>query len=57
MSQARGFLRDTGAMGSSLDRHSIRIAMKDGATNRRMVEIPKQVLTKMAESSELAMAK
>jgi len=38
------FLRDVGAMGSSLGQHALRIAVKDAETNRRMVEILKRVL-------------
>jgi len=33
------FLRDAGAMGSQLGRHALRIAVKDAATNARMLEI------------------
>jgi histidinol-phosphate/aromatic aminotransferase/cobyric acid decarboxylase-like protein len=38
------FLRDAGAMGSRLGRHAIRLAVKDDATNRRMIEILRSVL-------------
>ncbi len=42
---ARGlFLRDAGAMGSRLGRHALRIAVKDAATNRIMVDILSGVL-------------
>ena len=33
------FVRDAGALGASLGAHAIRVAVKDAATNRRMVEI------------------
>ena len=38
------FLRDAGAMGTQLGSHALRIAVKDAATNRRMVEILSEVL-------------
>ncbi|MBI4664034.1 MAG: histidinol-phosphate aminotransferase family protein [Verrucomicrobia bacterium] len=38
------FLRDASLMGSHLGPRSIRIAVKDGRTNQRMVEILRQVL-------------
>ncbi|MBE0545689.1 MAG: aminotransferase class I/II-fold pyridoxal phosphate-dependent enzyme [Verrucomicrobia bacterium] len=33
------FLRDVGAMGRNLGQHTLRIAVKDAATNERMIEI------------------
>lgn len=33
------FLRDAGAMSQTLGRHALRIAVKDQATNHRMIEI------------------
>lgn len=33
------FLRDTASMGSTLGQHTLRIAVKDAATNRRIVEV------------------
>lgn len=42
--RARGFfLRDAGAMGRGLGRHTVRIAVKERQTNERMVEILKRV--------------
>jgi len=38
--RSRGlFLRDAGAMGRGLGKHALRIAVKDGATNERMLRI------------------
>jgi histidinol-phosphate/aromatic aminotransferase/cobyric acid decarboxylase-like protein len=37
------FLRDASAMGSQLGNRAIRIAVKDAATNRRMIEILREV--------------
>lgn len=37
------FLRDAGAMGRGLGRHTVRIAVKERQTNERMVEILKRV--------------
>jgi histidinol-phosphate/aromatic aminotransferase/cobyric acid decarboxylase-like protein len=37
------FLRDAAAMGSQLGRHALRIAVKDAATNHRIVEILSEV--------------
>ena len=39
------FLRDTAEMGSRLGLRALRIAVKDGATNRRMAELIRRVLT------------
>ena len=40
LSRARGlFLRDAGAMGRSLGKHTLRIAVKDAETNERMLRI------------------
>ncbi len=33
------FLRDAGKMGSQMGRHGLRVAVKDAATNRRMIQI------------------
>jgi len=44
--QCRGrglFLRDAGAMGRSLGKHTLRIAVKDRETNYRMMEILKRI--------------
>jgi histidinol-phosphate/aromatic aminotransferase/cobyric acid decarboxylase-like protein len=38
------FLRDAGAMGNHLGTHALRIAVKDGETNARMVAILREVL-------------
>lgn len=38
------FVRDVGSMGTSLGEHVLRIAVKDAAINRRMLEILKSVL-------------
>jgi histidinol-phosphate/aromatic aminotransferase/cobyric acid decarboxylase-like protein len=38
------FLRDAGKLGTSLGQHALRIAVKDTATNRRMVKIISEVL-------------
>jgi histidinol-phosphate/aromatic aminotransferase/cobyric acid decarboxylase-like protein len=52
--RARGlYLRDAGAMGRSLGKHALRIAVKDGETNRRMVETIERVL-KSEQRSEPA---
>jgi histidinol-phosphate/aromatic aminotransferase/cobyric acid decarboxylase-like protein len=42
------FLRDAAAMGTCLGTHSLRIAVKDAATNQRMVAIIRQVLNEAA---------
>ncbi|PYI86976.1 MAG: aminotransferase [Verrucomicrobia bacterium] len=42
------FLRDAGAMGRNIGAHAIRIAVKDAATNRRMVEILFQANNRLA---------
>jgi histidinol-phosphate/aromatic aminotransferase/cobyric acid decarboxylase-like protein/N-acyl-L-homoserine lactone synthetase len=39
------FLRDAGGMGSQLGTHAVRIAVKDGETNRKIVAILERVLT------------
>jgi hypothetical protein len=45
--RARGlFLRDVGSMGRHLGRHALRIAVKDAATQRRMIEILADVLAR-----------
>jgi len=38
------FLRDVSSMGKSFDKHTIRIAIKDKATNQKMLKIIKQVV-------------
>jgi len=38
------FLRDAAAMGSQLGSHAVRLAVKDAATNQRMIEIIDQAL-------------
>lgn len=38
------FLRDAGKLGTDLGQHALRIAVKDAATNRRMVKIISEVL-------------
>ena len=48
------FLRDAGAMGSRLGTRTLRIAVKDGATNERMLEIIRSVLKKSLERSAAA---
>ena len=40
------FLRDAGPMGTLLGSHAIRIAVKDAATNGRMLDILADVLRK-----------
>jgi histidinol-phosphate/aromatic aminotransferase/cobyric acid decarboxylase-like protein len=43
--RARGlFLRNAGSMGTNLGERAIRIAVKDAATNRRMVKIISETL-------------
>ena len=52
LSRERGlFLRDAGAMGSRLGERAVRVAVKDAATNRRMIEI---ILADIAGSTDRA---
>ena len=38
------FLRDAAEMGSQVGRHGLRVAVKDAATNRRMIKILREIL-------------
>jgi hypothetical protein len=42
------FLREAAAMGSRLGTHALRVAVKDAATNRRMIEIIREALAGLA---------
>ena len=48
------FLRDFAGMQASLGRHALRIAVKDAATNRRMVGILRTVLGGGESGDEVA---
>jgi histidinol-phosphate/aromatic aminotransferase/cobyric acid decarboxylase-like protein len=47
------YLRDAAVMGSQLGTHTIRIAVKDGPTNQRMVEVLHEVLSAKQPVKEL----
>ncbi|MFQ5708793.1 MAG: aminotransferase class I/II-fold pyridoxal phosphate-dependent enzyme [bacterium] len=50
MCQSRGlFVRDVSDMGTELDEHAIRIAVKDALTNDKMIQLIEQVLKIKAE--------
>jgi histidinol-phosphate/aromatic aminotransferase/cobyric acid decarboxylase-like protein len=55
--RARGlFLRDVGNMGRCFDSRTLRVAVKDGATNLRMLEILKEALLELAGELKLKVA-
>ena len=51
------FIRDISGMGSEVGQHALRIAVKDEATNKRMLGIFKNVLNQSFEREKISMGK
>ena len=47
--QRKLFIRDISTMGRSVGRRAVRIAVKDGPTNRRLVQVFREVLDELRQ--------